>query len=543
MHTSSYPPSCVPAVPAAPSHLLRWLLVAALLAVLAGCATPPEAVRRIVYGLTLQPSGFDPHIHASSELGIPLRSVYDTLVYRDPDTGAFIPGLAESWEISADERTYTFRLKTGVVFHDGTAFDAAAVGANLDRITAPETASQRAAFMLGPYEGYDVIDAHTVRIRLSAPYAPLLDSLSQVYLGMASPVAFSQYTPETYQFHQIGTGPFRFSEYIPGDRLVLRRNPAYTWGPAFYGPAPASSVDEIEFRFFTDPAGRALALESGDAQVMGELPPLDARALSSDPTLSIVPVPIAGQPLQFLMNTRIFPTDDVRMRRALLYGTNRESIADVVFGQFSPVAWSALSAPTQFYDGSLQGSYLYDLSGAQSLLSEAGFEDTNNDGLRDVSGADITLRVLVPPWGLIPEVSQLLADGWRQLGIATELVTVPTRSALFEAIDAGDYHLVAWYEFGRDPAFLSRYFTSTGVNAWTGFASPDLDTLLTQAETSLDPVARGALYAQAQRIILDQALILPIREYVNLNGARGVTGLRYDAYGWFPLLWDLALAG
>ncbi|RMG84364.1 MAG: ABC transporter substrate-binding protein, partial [Chloroflexi bacterium] len=160
----------------------------------------------IVYGLTLDPSGFDPHINQSAELGIVLRQVYDTLVYREPETGEFVPGLAQSWEISDDGLSYTFTLKQGVRFHDDTPFNAAAVAANLDRITNPEIASQKAIFLLGPYEGYDIIDDYTIRIRLTQPYSPLLDGLSQVYLGMASPSALSEYSPLRYQYHQVGTG-------------------------------------------------------------------------------------------------------------------------------------------------------------------------------------------------------------------------------------------------------------------------------------------------------------------------------------------------
>jgi peptide/nickel transport system substrate-binding protein len=164
---------------------------------------------RIVYGLTLMPSGFDPHINASSELGIVLRSVYDTLLYRDPQTKAFVPGLADKWQISGDGLTYTFHLKTGVKFHDGTPFDASAVAANLDRITAPATRSQKAVFMLGPYDHYAVVDPQTIQVVLKSPYAPLLDAFCQVYLGMASPTALKAYDP--LPVPPDGTGPFTWS--------------------------------------------------------------------------------------------------------------------------------------------------------------------------------------------------------------------------------------------------------------------------------------------------------------------------------------------
>ena len=206
----------------------RNLLLAAtalvLLALLPACDGSERitAGGRLVYGLTLAPSGIDPHVDASSELGIPLTSVYDTLVYQDLD-GTFVPGLAERWEISQDGRAYTFYLRPDVKFHDGTEFDANAVRFNLDRIASPETMSRKAASMLGTYSHTEIVDDHTVRVHFTEPYAPFLDSLSQVYLGMASPTAVQEWGAE-YQLHQVGTGPFIFQEYVPNDHLTLIRN-------------------------------------------------------------------------------------------------------------------------------------------------------------------------------------------------------------------------------------------------------------------------------------------------------------------------------
>ncbi len=526
---------------------MRWwfagsLILACFLAACAGSAAPQTQARnRIVYGLTLQPSGFDPHINSSSELGIPLRQVYDTLVYRDPTTKDFVPGLATEWMIAPDGLVYTFRLRQGVTFHDGTPFNAQAVAANLDRITDPNTASQKAAFMLGPYAGYGIVDEFTIQINLSEPYSPLLDSLSQVYLGIASPQALGEYSLERYQFHQVGTGPFTFVEYVPGDRIVLRRNPTYDWGPAFY---QAGNLDEIEFRFFTDAPTRSAALESGAAQIMGELPPTDARALTANSAVQIVPVTIPGQPLQFLFNTRRFPTDNRQVRQALLFGTNRNAIIDAVFQRFSPVAWGPLSANTLFYNRDIIGLYAQDTGQAQTLLAAAGFADSNANGYLDVSGVELEVKVIVPPWGQIPEVAQLLQDQWRTIGVRAVLEPVPTRNALLEAVKTGDYNLVAFYSFGLDPVLLNQYYLSSSPDNWTGYANPSLDRVLLEAARQTDTSTRRTLYAQAQQLIMDEALILPIRDYVNLNAASSaLQRMAFDAYGWFPLLPNTSMSG
>jgi len=516
---------------------------------LAACAPSsnaqgPVVRNRIVYGLTLMPSGFDPHIHSSSELGIPLRQVYDTLVYRDPTTGDFVPGLATEWTVSEDGLTYTFTLRQGVRFHDGTTFNAQSVASNLERITDPATASQRAAFLLGPYLNHRIVDEYTIQIVLSEPYSPLLDALSQVYLGMASPTAFGQYSLNRYQFHQIGTGPFMLVDYVPGDHLTLRRNPDYAWGPPFYTEPNERSVDEIEFRFYEDEASRSLAIESGEAQVMGELPPIDARVLTGNADIRINPVAVPGQPLQFIINTARYPTDNLAVRRALLYGANRNAIADTVFQRFSPIAWGPLSANTLYYNREVINAYANDTGQALALLNQAGYADNDNNGYLDFAGVDLTIDVIVPPWGKIPEVAQLLQDQWRTLGIRVNLKPVPTRGALLEEVEKGEYNLVAYYSFGVDPALLDEYFMSNAPFNWSNYSNPDLDMLLTEARRQLDPNARRDLYAQAQRLIMEEALILPVRDYVNLNAvSASLSELAFDAYGWYPLLNNLQVAG
>jgi peptide/nickel transport system substrate-binding protein len=521
----------------------RWLPTLLLLLLFTCLPVRSQGNNRIIYGLTLQPSGFDPHINRSSELGIPLRQVYDTLVYRHPDTNEIVAGLATDWSISEDGLVYTFTLRQGVVFHDGTPFNAQAVGTNLDRITSPQTASQLAAFLLGPYAGYEVIDDYTIRILLSSPYSPLLDSLAQVYLGIASPTALSQYSENRYQFHQVGTGPFQFVELVPGDRLVIERNPDYNWGPVFYNPPTEQSIDQIEFRFFTDPPTRSLALESDQAQIMGELLPTDARALTGNSTIQLVPQSVPGQPLQFLMNTNRFPTDSRGVRQALIFGANRNAIVDAVYQQFSPVAWGPLAANTLYYDRSVQGLYAHDIGQAQALLTAAGYSDSDNDGYLDIGGVTATVDVIVPPWGLAPQVAELLQDQWRTIGIRATLKPVPTIGSLLDAVASGEYNLVAFNTYGLDPVLLNDFYLSDGANNYTGFVDDELDDVLREATRQTDPAVRAALYARAQQIIMNEALVLPIRDQVNLNASSAVlTNLQFDPYGWFPLLNNMVLA-
>lgn len=501
----------------------------------------PPGGGRLVYGLTLAPSGIDPHVDASSELGIPLTSVYDTLVYQDLD-GSFVAGLAERWEVSDDGLVYTFNLRRDVHFHDGTPFNAQAVQFNLDRIRDLGAASRKAGGMLGPYARTEVVDEYTVRLHLSEPYAPLLDSLSQVYLGMASPAAVQQWGSE-YQLHQVGTGPFIFQEYLPNDHLTLARNPDYAWAPEVYDHDGPAYLDEIEFRFYVDPAVRALALESGEAHVMGEIPPQDAVRLEGDERFALHLVPVPGHPLQFFINSARPPTDDLRVRQAILYAADRESIVNTVFLAYSPVAWGPLAASTMGYEPQMEGTYAHDPARANALLDEAGWVDTDGDGVRDKDGQPLVLQAYLQGWGYLPEVGQLLQSQLHDVGMEMQMQTVAYPAAV-EAASQGLHHLAPMVFSSSDPSVLNLIFPSSsepGFN-WSKTDDAELAGYLAEAVHTMDLNRRAELYSQAQIRIMDLALILPIRDYVNINAASSrVHGLQYDRRGWFPWLHDVYL--
>lgn len=544
-------------LPRATSLLLILFLISAMLGACGPTFTPvpsspvPEPTEeagpaqggRLIYGLTLIPSGIDPHIDASSELGIPLTSVYDTLVYQDLD-GNLVPGLAERWEVSPDGLTYTFYLRRDVVFHDGTPFDAQAVKFNLDRISSPETLSRKAADMLGPYDHTEVVDEYTARVHFREPYAPFLDSASQVYLGMASPAAVEQWGDE-YQLHQVGTGPFIFQEYVPSDHLTLARNPDYAWAPEFYDHDGPAYLDEIEFRFFTDPAVRALALESGEAHVMGELPPQDALRLEGNDEFQLYLVPVPGQPLELFINVAKAPTDDLAVRQALLYATDRQAIVDTIFLGYSPVAHGPLTASTMGYEPDVEEIYTYDPAQAAALLDKAGWVDSDGDGQRDKDGQNLVLETYVMTWGYLPEVGQILQAQWEQVGVGVDIQVLAFPAAI-EAGAEGLHNLMPMTFSSSDPSILNSTYLSGNADGgfnWSKVRDPELDRLLLEATREMDVQRRAEIYGQIQMMIMNQALVLPIRDYVNINAAvSSVQGLQYDRRGWFPWLHGVYLA-
>jgi peptide/nickel transport system substrate-binding protein len=514
-------------------------VVAGVLALLtAGCSTtaPPQGTLR--YGLTLSPTGIDPHLNASAELGIPLSSVYDTLVVQDPATGQFLPGLAESWTISPDGRDYTFHLRRGVVFHDGTPLDAAAVMANLEYTVDPDHHSQKASFMLGPLDQVEALDQDTVALHLAEPFAPMLDSLSQVYLGIASPAALETWGAQDYQFHQVGSGPFRFTEYVPDDHVTLTRSEDYRWAPPTY-LRPSASLAGVEFQFFVDVPTRALALESGRVDLIGEIPAHDAQRLVDSGDFRLYPVAIPGQPMQVLFHLTVPPTDDPRVRQALILAVDRQAIVDTVFGGMSPVARGPLSASMPGFEGDI-GFPVHDPSAAASLLQEAGWR--LEDGLRRRDGQPLSLRLIVPNWGSQPEVAQLIEIAWEAIGAEVQVEVAAGFGPLREAQARGDYQAIMLNFFGTDPDLLAPFYETGGLYNWLELADPEVDGLLAEGRSAVDPAVRRAAYARLNQRARDQAWILPIRDYVNLVVAHHrVQGMRFSPQGWFPYLIEFSL--
>ena len=523
------------------SQRLPFTLTLLGLLLLSSCNSGDDDLS-IVYGLTLAPTGIDPHINASAELGIPLSSVYDTLVYQNPDSGEFVPGLAESWTISEDAKTYTFHLRQDVLFHDSTPFNASAVKANIDYVLNPDHLSQKARFMLGPLERVEVVDAFTVVFHLQEPFAPLLDSLAQVYLGMASPSALEEWGPGEYQFHQVGTGPYRFVEYVANDHITLEKNPDYGWGPDFFVNEEAQIV-EVIFRFYQDPATRSLALESGEVDIIGELPPQDANRLAALDDFDLYPIPIPGQPLQFFFNVKIEPTNDLIVRQALLQAVDRKFIVETIFGAFSPVAEGILSS-NHFKYTSLEPYTSYDPEVAGHLLDERGWMVDESLGYRVRDGEALKLSLIVPSWGSNPEVGQLISAAWENIGAQVTLEVAPGFGPLREAQGKGDYQAIGLNFFGTDPDLLRPFYSNEGLYNWTGFHDERIEELLNQtSQATLDPKMRANLYQELASLIHEEALLLPIRDYVNLVAARSsVQGIRYSSQGWFPYLIDFHLA-
>ena len=501
------------------------------------CADDP---RCMTYAITADFPILDPHIAVSPEAGIIFRQLYDTLVVRHPETREFMPGLARSWQRTADGLAYTFQLRGGIRFHDGTAFSAASVAANIDRIFDPAIDSTLARSLLGTFSRYEILDDYTIRFHLSAPFAPLLDSLSQPFLGIASGEALNAYDRLRYQFHQAGSGPFALESYLPGERATLRRNPNYAADPDFYPPLAGDEIERIVFHIAAETRFDVDEALAAEYDVVDDITPPAAASLAANSRLQALPIALPGMAASLLFNTKRPHLGDRDVRLALLLATNRTAIANEVFYNFAPVAWAPLSTATGYAHTGFVDVYAHDLSAAAALLAEAGYRDSDNDGVLERDGTPLELRLSAPATGMWRETVELLRESWRGVGIRLLVDSVPGQRRLLEKARAGETDLIAIDNYGLDPAILGSVFFSDAPYAASRAADERLDAMLLNALHEGDPAARRSMVYTLQSHLMTEALLLPLHENARLRMARStLTDLRFDAYGFYPLLYNV----
>ena len=536
---------------AADRAALLWILLCALgLLALAGCGAAarglPCAEDRhcLRYAITRDIPVLDPHLSDLPEAGMILRQLYDTLIYRDPESHEFLPGLARDWQVSPDGLAYTFHLRQDIVFHDGGAFAAAAVARNLERIFHPDTASSKARELLGPLRQFEILDEFTIRLRLFTPYAALLDGLAQPYLGIASPAALERYDDLRFQYHQSGTGPFMLEDYLPGERVVLRRFEGYRVNAYAGGGADEDAISRIVISIVDESDADLLSLLGDAYDVIDEISPAAAQILAGDSGAQLLPIAIPGQSVQFVFNTKRRHLQDRALRLALLLASNRIAIIDQVFFNTSPLAWMPLSGSTGFAHTGFVGAFDHDLVRAQEALAAAGYADSDRDGVLEQAGFPLSLTMLVPPWGRLPEVAALLREQWRRIGIDLRLAPAAGNSQLRTMIQTGQYDLLPVDNYGIDPGILGRVFLEGSPYSASRAQDPALNDLLLAAAQERDPARRRRLYYEIQSLLMNEALLLPIREYARLRAlSANVDRLRYDAYGFYPLFSSVAISG
>jgi peptide/nickel transport system substrate-binding protein len=530
-----------PWVTARPIRMILGILGAlSVSGALAGMATAaPTQGGTLRVGLHLEPTTLDPHgaIHAT---GVQINKViFESLVQLD-QSGTARPLLAASWTTSPDGKVWTFKLRDGVKFHDGTVFDADAVKFSLDRVKDPATGSLSGPSFLGPVDRVEVVDRLTVRLTYPKPYPALLDGLETGYLAIVSPAAARKFGKEFGQ-HPVGTGPYTFESWTRGQQVILKRNPAYSWAPAHAKHQGPGYLESIVFRFIPEHQTRLAAFERGELDLFGRAPGPDVGRLREDKRFVVHLNMFKGEPTEFLVNAAKPPTNEVAVRQAMLYAINRASVVKAVTFGISTPAYGPLKPSIWPYWKGVEEMYRHDPAKARELLEKAGWKP-GPDGVRVKDGRRLSTIVNVKDDPQALDMLQLMQADLKQVGMDLEIRPMAL-AASEDLARKGENGLTFMDWRGTDPDILTLQFHSKNIGGWNfGYLKdPTLDKLLDDAREEMNRAKRQKMYEDAQRYIMEQGAVIPLFNQVQPDPSWAyVKDLAFDANTYF-MLYDVWL--
>ena len=464
-------------------HLVRMSLV--LAAGWAGLATPALAAQdggKLLYAGGVDAQTLDPQFITDIPTFRVVGAMYEGLTAQDPD-GKIIPGLATSWSVGDDERTWTFKLREGVRFHDGSAFDANAVKFTFDRLMNPDTKSPRRS-TLAAVEAVDVVDDHTVQIRTLAPYAPLLAQLSTYNAYIMSPAQAAK-VGDKLREQPSGTGPFKFGNWQPGERITLVRNDDY-WGDK-------AKVESVTFTVVPEDSARTLLLLSGQADVISGVPTVMVPRLESNKAVEMIRKP-GYRTIYLGMNLEMPPFDDLRVRQAVAHAVDKEAL---VKGVLSGIGTLGGSYESSVVEGSATDipPYPYDPAKARALLAEAGHPD----------GFSVDFYVPTGRYTNDRQLGEAIQAQLAEVGIKANLRS-PEISSYLNLLTQAKAPL---FISGKGSPSGDMDFTQTLSHGSTGrmnhfnLKNAEVDRLIEEQRVAVDPQARREILHRLQQKVYD----------------------------------------
>jgi peptide/nickel transport system substrate-binding protein len=450
------------------TYLRHLLLGASTAALMAGAAAAKDD---ITVALQLEPPHMDPTSAAAGAIDSVLyTNVFEGLT-RFMGDGSVVPGLAESWEISDDGLTYTFKLRSGVTFHDGTTMDADDVKFSLDRIGAEDSANAQKALYAAISE-VNVIDPMTVEIKLSEPNGNMIFNLAWGDAVIVAPESI-----ENIKQMPIGTGAFTFTNWNQGDKVELTRNDNY-WGDA---PALAKAT----FKFISDPTAAFASVMAEDVDVFVSFPaPENLPQFEADPRFQVLVGSTEGETI-LSTNNKMPPFDNVKVRQALAHAIDRQAIIDgAMFGLGTPIGTHFAPHNPAYVDLTAQSAY--DPEKAKALLAEAGFAD----------GFETTLHL--PPPSYARRGGEIIAAQLAQVGIKAEITNVEWAQWLETVFRGKDFGLTIVSH--TEPMDIGIY---ANPEYYFQYDNAEFQDLIAKLNITADPDMRTSMLAEAQQTISD----------------------------------------
>lgn len=438
-------------------------------------------------GMQTDPVGLDPHLTNATATRNMMENLFETLVAFDK-SGQIIPRIAESWTVSSDNLTWTFRIRQGIRFHNGRALVADDVVYSINRIRDPETRSPRAADF-ATIQSISAPNPSTVVIQLEAPFAPLLGKLAFSTNGIVPREVASQ--TDGLNRTPVGTGPFRFVEYIPQTRLVLRKFADYWDRDAQGNRRPY--LDEIVFLFFPDPTARTTALRTGAVDWIEYVPAQDVNTLRSDPNV-VVTDGTAANFRGVYLNMNFPPLADQRVRQAIAYALDAEEVVDIaLFGTGGTVAKGVTIPEGNFYFYPSPYGTTSNLERARQLMRESGYPN----------GFEVTLKV-TSTYDFLRLPAEIIQAQLQPLNIRVRIVAEDWTVYLPGVLEK-NYEMTFLGTSGQsdpDDFLWGNFHTTGGLNLFN-LSDPQVDRFLEQGRAESDPARRKQVYDQAQARILE----------------------------------------
>ncbi|MAY62273.1 MAG: ABC transporter substrate-binding protein [Rhizobiales bacterium] len=456
-------------------NVSKPLAAVSAIAMAIGLAVVPAQAARtdIAVGMVLEPPNLDPTAGAAAAIDeVVYANIFQGLTRFTAD-GEVVPDLAKSWDISEDGLTYTFHLQDGVTFHDGSAFDAEDVKFSLDRARADEsTNAQKALF--AEIADVAVIDPQTVKVTLSEPNGSLLFNMA-----WGDAVIVAPETAETNAIQPVGTGPFRFDDWVKGDHVDLSKYADY-WGE------PAK-LEKVTFKFIADPTAAFASVMAGDVDAFPNFPaPENLEQFKADSRFSVIVGSTEGETI-LAMNNKKPPLDNLKVRQAIGHAIDRQTIIDgAMFGYGTPIGTHFAPHNPAYVD--LTEESAYDPALAQELLKEAGV-------------SDLTLSLKLPPPSYARRGGEIIAAQLKEVGINAEITNLEWAQWLQEVFKDRNFDLTIVSH--TEPMDIGIYARD---DYYFQYGDPDFKAIMDELNDTTDPDKRTELLQQAQRKIADDAV-------------------------------------
>jgi peptide/nickel transport system substrate-binding protein len=467
----------------------------------------------IAFPANQEPASLDGHIDPYQSTWLFNSFIADPLLILDSD-GSYKPALATNWESTPDGKRWSFKLRSGVKFQDGTPFDAAAVKYNLERILDPKTASAQLKSDVGPIARIETPDAMTIVLHYDTPWVTLLDAMRRTPIW--SPTAAEKHGLANFARNLVGAGPFTLQEWVPNNRIVLRRWAEYGGWSSIQKHQGPVHLESVTIRFIGEAAVLGSVVKSGNVQVTYMLPARYIDDYKGKAGFDFFFKDQSGTGLQMVMNTRSPPLDDIRVRRALLHARDMNAINQLLYdGNYAKSEAPLSNNHVCHWDGA-KDVYPFSLDRARALLDEAGWKAVQGQPIRVAQGvkgvADGTPLKIRYNTLHHKEIGEALQAQYRRIGIdlAVETVAGPVQ---LDRVRRRDFDLMYERQRSPDPLILDQVWNSKwdqpGGWAWTGFKDATLDAHLDKLRALPSLADRCAAAREGQKIIMQNALMLP----------------------------------